>query len=193
MKTSYDTVEITQWSVLMNEEILQQIAAIEEQVAKLKELVLGASPNSPQQQPIQAPEPSSDASPEQLLVWLFEAVIQRNSTRQSSTDADGTDAINDSSLRTALQPILHSSITESERTLDAFFRYHWKTFESRYAGYLKSAEDPTSFEVARRQSNHRAETVGSPVPDAAPLPHRLCSSKIQAATATGRSARSVSE
>ena len=88
---------------------------------------------------------------------LFEAVIQRNSTRQGSTDADGTDAINDSSLRTALQPILHSSITESERTLDAFFRYHWKTFESRYAGYLKSVEDPTSFEVARRQSNHRAE------------------------------------
>ena len=51
MKTSYDTVEITQWSVLMNEEILQQIAAIEEQVAKLKELVLGASPIYPNNSP----------------------------------------------------------------------------------------------------------------------------------------------
>ena len=141
----------------MNEEILQQIAAIEEQVAKLKELVLGASPTSPTQQPIQAPEPGSEASPEQLLVRLFEAVIQRNRTIANSTGEHAVDAVNDSSLQTALQPILHSSLTESERTLSSFFRYHWKTFESRYVDYLKNPEDPLSFDVARRQSNHRAE------------------------------------
>ena len=140
----------------MNEEILQQIAAIEEQVAKLRELVLGASPASSPQQPIQAPEPGADASPEQLLVRLFEAVIQRNRSIANSTDENAVDALDDTTLQTALHPILHSSITESERTLGSFFRYHWKTFESRYADYLKS-EDPTSFEVARRQSNHRAE------------------------------------
>ena len=141
----------------MNEEILQQIAAIEEQVAKLKELVLSGSTATTLQHPSKAPEHSPVFSPEQLLVLLFEAVIQRNNSIQSSTEETFVDAINDPSLQTALHPILHSSITESDRTMSSFFRYHWKTFEGRFADYLRSAEDPTSFDIARSQSNHRAE------------------------------------
>ena len=141
----------------MNEEILQQIAAIEEQVAKLKQLVLSGGTATTLQHPSQTQEHSTATSPEQLLVLLFEAVIQRNNTIQSSTEETFVDAVNDSSLQTSLRPILHSSITESDRTMGSFFRYHWKTFEGRFADYLKSTEEPSSFEIARSQSNHRAE------------------------------------
>ena len=159
----------------MSQEILQQIALLEQQLSTLKQLVENGidkpQTNSQTNSLTAVTLPSSlehspdlSGSPESLLVVLFQIILERDQRLQeASSDSlerpaqSIQDAIDDELLHAALSPLLHSNITANERSLQGFFRFHWKTFEQRFKDYLDQEADPSSFDVVRVQSNHRAE------------------------------------
>lgn len=130
--------------------ILRKIAIIEQELQGLKQLIettadtnLVIDDNIIDAEIVEELSPK-EQSPIQLLQTLFSIVSDHHST---------------DTLRKAVVPLLHSSISEHSPAVDSFFRFSFKTFQDRWKEYLDSKQNPRSFQIERQKENHLGELM----------------------------------